>query len=263
MRLYLELARKSFQRQVAYRGATLGGLSANLFFGILRVQVLVAVFAGRAEVAGWSMRDAATYIGLTQALIAFVALWGWFDMVKSIKSGEVASDLARPFDYQGFWLGQDAGRAAYQLVARGGVMLILFWLMYRISFPSSPTAWLLTAASLGGAWILSFGWRFLVSTAAFWATDAAGVARLLFFFMLFPAGFLVPLDFMPQWLADLCRATPFAGMVDTPVVIYLGQVSGSEALVRIGWQLAWAAALLVAGRRATDAGRRKLVIQGG
>lgn len=263
MRLYLELARLSFQRQVAYRGATLGGLAANLFFGVLRVQVLVAVFAGRAEVAGWSMRDATTYIGLTQALIAFVALWGWFDMVRSIKSGEVASDLARPFDYQSFWLGQDLGRAAYQLLARGGVMLALFWLLYRISFPEGPAAWLLTVASFGGAWILSFGWRFLVSTTAFWATDAAGVARLLFFVMLFPAGFLVPLDFMPSWLAALCRATPFAGMVDTPVTIYLGLVDGPEALARIGWQLAWAAVLLLAGRLATAAGRRKLVIQGG
>jgi ABC-2 type transport system permease protein len=263
MRLYLELARKAFQRQVAYRGATLGGLAANLFFGVLRVQVLFAVFNGRPEVEGWSLTDAATYTGLTQALIAYVALWGWFDMVRSIRGGEVATDLARPWDYQGYWLGQDLGRAAYQLLSRGGLMMLAFWLIYRITLPAGPAAWPLTAASIAVAWLLSFGWRFLVSTTAFWATDATGVARLLFFLMLFPAGFLVPLDFMPAWLAELCRATPFAGMIDTPVRIYLGHAQGLAALALIGYQLGWAAALLAAGRLAAVLGRRKLVIQGG
>jgi ABC-2 type transport system permease protein len=263
MRLYLELARKAFQRQVTYRGATLAGLATNLFFGVLRVEVLVAVFGGRPEVAGWTPTDAATYTGLTQALIAYVALWGWFDMVRSIRGGEVAADLARPWDYQGYWLGQDLGRAAYQLVARGGLMMVAFWLLYRIELPAGAAAWLLASVSIAAAWLLSFGWRFLVSTTAFWATDATGVARLFFFLMLFPAGFLVPLDFMPTWLADLCRATPFAGMIDTPVRIYLGHAQGLAALALIGYQLAWAAGLLAAGRLAAELGRRKLVIQGG
>jgi ABC-2 type transport system permease protein len=263
MRLYLELARKAFQRQLAYRGATLGGLATNLFFGVLRVEVLVAVYAGRPAVAGWSARDGATYIGLTQALIAFVALWGWFDMVRSIRSGEVALDLVRPFDYQGYWLGQDLGRALAQLLLRGLPMLLLFWLLYRISLPAGPTGWLLTAASLAGAWLVSVGWRFLVSTTAFWATDATGVVRLLSFAMLLPAGFLVPLDFMPSGLAALCWATPFPSLVQTPVDVYLGHTQGPEALSLVGVQLAWAVGLLAAGRLAMAAGRAKLVVQGG
>jgi ABC-2 type transport system permease protein len=263
VRLYSELAKKAFQRQVAYRGATLAGLVTNLFFGVLRVQIMAAVFGGRAEVADWSMQDVATYTGLTQALIAFVALWGWYDMVRSIKGGEVALDFTRPYDYQGYWLAQDAGRALYQLAARGLAMMGLFWLLYRISWPQGLDAWLLTLLSLAGAWLVSFGWRFLVSTTAFWATDAAGIARLGFFAMLFPSGFLVPLAFMPSWLAALCSATPFPSMINTPVTIYLGQVSNTEALQLLAVQLFWAVLLLALGRLATEAGRRKLVVQGG
>lgn len=263
MRLYSELAKKAFQRQVAYRGATLAGLITNLFFGVLRVQIMAAVFGGRAVVADWSMQDVATYTGLTQALIAYVALWGWFDMVRSIKAGEVALDLTRPYDYQGYWLAQDAGRAIYQLLARGVAMMALFWLLYRISWPQGLSGWLLTLASLAGAWLVSFAWRYLVSTTAFWATDAAGIARLGFFVMLFPSGFLVPLAFMPPWLAALCGATPFPSMINTPVTVYLGQATGTAALQLLTVQLGWAAVLLALGRLATEAGRRKLVIQGG
>jgi ABC-2 type transport system permease protein len=73
----------------------------------------------------------------------------------------------------------------------------------------------------------------------------------------------VPLDFMPPWLAQLCRATPFPSLIDTPVQVYLGQATGQEAAVLVGQQLAWAAVLLAAGRVAAEAGRRKLVVQGG
>ena len=102
-----------------------------------------------------------------------------------------------------------------------------------------------------------------ISSSAFWATDATGVARLLAFAVLFPSGFLVPLDFMPEWLAALCRATPFPSMVDTPVRLWLGQARGAEALWLVAGQLAWAALLLAAGRLALAAGHRKLVVQGG
>src|SRR3990172_3065678 len=102
MRLYLELAKKSFQRQVAYRDATIAGFVTNLFFGNLRAAVMIAVYGTTTQVAGYSLNEAITYTGLTQALIGTLALWGWFDMIRSIKTGEVASDLSKPFDYYGF-----------------------------------------------------------------------------------------------------------------------------------------------------------------
>ncbi|MGH2593456.1 MAG: ABC transporter permease, partial [Anaerolineae bacterium] len=96
MRLYVELAKKSFQRQVAYRSATLAGFATNLFFGALRAAVMIAVYGAQTSVAGYSLGDAITYTGLTQACIGLTALWGWYDMIRSIKSGEVASDLSKP-----------------------------------------------------------------------------------------------------------------------------------------------------------------------
>ena len=42
MRLYWEVAKRSFQRQLAYRAATLAGLVTNAFFGYLRGAVFMA-----------------------------------------------------------------------------------------------------------------------------------------------------------------------------------------------------------------------------
>jgi len=64
-RLYFELAKKSFQRQVVYRTATLASLITNLLFGVLRASILIAVFnAQTAPVANFSIQDTITYSGL-------------------------------------------------------------------------------------------------------------------------------------------------------------------------------------------------------
>ena len=75
MRLYLELAKKSFQRQVAYRTAALAGLITNLFFGVLRASILIAVYNAQTNsVPNYSVRDAITYTGMTQAFIGALAV---------------------------------------------------------------------------------------------------------------------------------------------------------------------------------------------
>jgi len=263
MRLYLEIAKKSFQRQVAYRGATIAGFVTNLFFGALRAAILIAVFGAQSSVAGYSPGDAITYTGISQAMIGTTALWGWFDMIRSIKSGEVASDLSKPFGYYAFWLAQDVGRGLYQLLARGVTIMIAFALMFGVSTPGAIGQWFLVAASITLALLLSFAWRFLVSTTAFWLTDALGFARMAYFTMTFPSGFIVPIAFMPDWLQVVCHATPFPGFVDTPVEIYLEHAQGVEAMGLIAIQAVWLVALVALGRWAAEAGRRKLTIQGG
>ncbi len=264
MRLYLELAKKSFQRQVAYRTATLAGLITNMFFGVLRASILIAVYnAQTSSVPNYSVRDAITYTGMTQAFIGAVALWGWYDMIKSIKSGEVASDLSRPYDYYNFWLAQDLGRSLFQLLTRGVLGMLVFIVFFGASVPSSLGQWVLLAISTLLALLLSFSWRFLASAIGFWTTDAVGWMRIASLGILLPTGFMIPLAFMPVWLQTLCYLTPFPGMINTPVDIYLGHAAGGEALGLIGLQAGWLIVLMALGRLMAYAGRRKLTIQGG
>jgi ABC-2 type transport system permease protein len=264
MRLYLELAKKSFQRQVAYRTATLAGLITNVFFGVLRASILIAVYNAQTNsVPNYSVRDAITYTGLTQAFIGALTLWGWFEMINSIKSGEVASDLSRPYDYYNFWLARDLGRSVFQLVTRGVLGMLVFIVFFGASVPTSLSQWLLLTISLLLALLLSFSWRFLASAVAFWTTDAVGWMRIASLGILLPTGFMIPLAFMPVWLQTLCYLTPFPGMINTPVDIYLGRTTGGAALSLIALQVGWAIVLMMLGRLAAYAGRRKLTIQGG
>lgn len=263
MRLFVEVARRSLRRHFAYRAAALAGLATNLFFGLLRAEILLALYGDRGTVAGYSAADAVTYTGLSQALIAVLMLFGWYDLMATVHSGEVAGDLLRPMDFQAFWLAQDAGRAAVALLLRGGTIMAIYASLFDLSGPGGVAGWLAVAVALGLAWLVSFAFRFLVNLAAFWSPNAVGVGRFLFFGGLFFSGFLMPLDFFPGWLQTLAAWTPFPYLLDTVVEVYLGIAAGPELLRALGLQAAWALGLLLAGRWILARGVRRLTVLGG
>lgn len=261
--MYFALTRLAFQRQLAYRSAALAGLATNFFFGMLRAAVLVALYGARREMAGISLPAAITFTGLTQAVIGFHSLFGWYEMMNSIYTGAVASDLLKPMGYFRYWLAQDLGRALAQLVLRGFPILAIYALLLDITVPQTAGQWLALVVSLFLSWLIGFAFRFWVNLAGFWTPDARAIGRLAFILVYFLSGFLVPLRFFPEWFVRLCALTPFPSMINTVTEIYLGVLQGPPLLLALLQQAVWAALLIAACQLTLRAGVRRLVIQGG
>ena len=263
MELFRELTKLSFQRQITYRAATLAGLATNFFFGLLRAAVMVALYGARPEVAGISLPDAITYTGLSQASIGFLSLFGWYEIIRSVYSGDIGSDLLKPMDFYSFWMAQDLGRAIVQFLLRSLPILAFYALIFHITTPKDVGQWLALAITMILAWLVSFAWRFLVNLSAFWVPNAIGIARVAFTFAWFTSGFLMPLRFFPDWFARLCYLTPFPYTINAIIEVYLGLLSGSRlALILLG-QAGWFLGLSLLSQFILNLGVRKLVIQGG
>jgi ABC-2 type transport system permease protein len=230
---------------------------------LLRAYVLIALYGARTSVAGYSLPAAITYTALSQALIAYIAIWSWWDMIRTFRTGEVATDLSRPCDYFWYWFAQDAGRAVANLLLRGLPMIVLYALFYRIVVPVAPLQVLALLVSLVLALFVSFSWRFLVSLSGFWTTDATGVGRMAWMAATFLSGQMMPLAMFPTWAAGVLRATPWAAMMNTPIEVYLGIVRGPALVGALALQAAWGLALMALGRYVLRAGVHHLVVQGG
>ena len=263
MRLFLALTKLSFRRQLTYRTANLAGLATNLFFGLLRASVLIALYDARTEVAGLSLADAVTYTGISQAAIACLSFFGWSEVMQSVYSGDVASDLLKPMGYFSFWLAKDLGRAIASFLVRSLTLMLAYALAYDITLPRNAGQWLAVAVTLLLSMLVSFSWRFLTNLAAFWTPDARGIIRFVFIFSWFLSGFLMPLRLFPGWFARLCYLTPFPSMINTLVEVYLNKLTGPALLQALGTQLAWIVLLFAVGQLVLRAGVRRLVIQGG
>lgn len=260
IRLYAAVARLGLRRQFAYPQAAIWGMVTNLFFGALRIAVLLALFGQQEQVAGYTPQDAITFTALTQVFIASFALFGWYDFMRSIHRGEIATDLLRPFSLLSFWAAQDAGRAFGQFLVRGAPMTLFFALLWSFRWPPEP---LPTALSVLLAWACGFAFRFLVNCAAFWSADAVGIGRFAWASWGLGCGFLMPLAFFPDPLRAALNLTPFPSMLNTTVELWLGHRTGLAAWEALAVQLAWAAALYALSGFVLARGLRRLEVAGG
>ncbi len=262
MRLYFEIVRVSFRRYLTYRAATLAGLFANTVFGVILSAVYLGFYRGsdRLSVAGFSLNEMLIYIWISQALISLLALWNWWEIAVTIKTGEIVSDLMKPFNFQAYWLCRDLGRAGYQFVTRAAATFVIGLLIFNVDVPASPRAWLAFGCSLPLAILVSFGWRFLLNISAFWLLDVRGMNSVSMLVVNFFSGFLIPLTFFPPLLQTIAELLPFRAFIMVPAEVLLGQRSIATALAI---QLFWAVALLLLGQILLVVVVRRVVVQGG
>jgi ABC-2 type transport system permease protein len=263
MRVYVEVARCAFQQHLAYRTANLAGLATNAFWGVLRSFLFLGLYQSREMAAGWSVRDAVDYVWITQALIMPVYFWNWWEIATTIRTGDVVSDLAKPVDYYTFWLSRDAGRAVYHTLFRWWPTMLLGVLLFGVRLPAEAPRWGWFFLSMALAVWLSFGLRFLYNIAAFWLLDQRGVGALVSITAIFLSGFLVPLNYFPDWARGIVTWLPFAGMLQAPIEVLLGKLSGPALAGALAFQAAWGLALLMADRMLLALAVRRLIIQGG
>jgi ABC-2 type transport system permease protein len=263
MRLYWELALRGFQRAAAYRSAALAGAITNTFFGLLRAYVFIALFQTRTEVGGYDLDDTLTFTFLTQGMAALVEMWAWWRIAETVRTGQIATDLTRPFDYEFYWLAQDFGRAGFQFLFRSVPPFLVGAAIFGMVLPPTVWHWLALAPSLVLAVTISFAWRFMLNLTAFWLLDYRGVAGLAGLVALLLSGFLVPVAMFPDRVRTAVYLTPFASFVAVPIDIFLGKASGIGLIAALGLQLFWAVTMLLLGRLVLNAALRKLVVQGG
>ena len=264
MRLYALVTRQAFRRYVTYRGAMVGGVTANTVFGIVSALIMTAVWRQRPVIGGYDLPDVLTYVFLGQAMIGPMALMTVaIDIPARIRSGDIGTDLFRPIDFQAYWLAQDLGRAAFGVLGRSIVPSVVGALAFDLRVPADPRRWaaLVVAVALGV--LVSFALRYLVAMSAFWLLDERGVAGLASAVGVFFGGMTVPLVLFPGWLGDLARALPWASLVQVPADAFLGKRTGARLLEAYLLEAAWAAGLLALGRLVTARARHKVVAQGG
>lgn len=263
LRTDLAYGLRGFARYAAYPAATWAGLFTNTVFGFLRAYVILALYAHRPVIGGYDAAAAVTYTWLTQALIMTVFIWGWRDLSLRIRTGDIALDLVRPAHPLRAALAFDLGRSVYHLIFRGVPPFLLGALFFPLAVPTSPLVWLAFVVSVVLAVVVSFAIRWLYNASAFWLLDDRGVTIIVGMALSLFSGFMIPVTFFPEWLGAIAVLTPFPSVIQIPVDVFVGRVTGPELALALAVQLGWAVALLLAARGVFALGVRRLVVQGG
>ena len=224
---------------------------------------MIALYGDQQQVNGLSLREAVTFVAVSQGMIAFLFIFGTWDVMSTVYSGSIGADLLKPLHLFTFWMARDLGRALVNLVVRGVLLLALFCagLPNCCSQPVGAVAGAAPGdgAGLAGQFCLAFPGQ---PGGLLDAGRARHRADCIYGFELL-SGFIMPLRLYPDWFANLCHLTPFPALFNTPVEVYLGLLAGQELGLALLDQVFWFLALAALSELALRAGVRRLVIQGG
>ncbi|MBO0882769.1 MAG: ABC-2 family transporter protein, partial [Mycobacterium sp.] len=145
MVVYAAVAWRSFRRYSTYRAATYAGIFTNTIFGFIMAFTYIALWNARPGLGGYDRSQAITYVFVGQALLATCSLFGGGfgdEFADRVRNGDIAIDLYRPVDLQGWWLASDLGRAGFHFLARGIAPLLIGAVVFRLHLGLDPVTWL-------------------------------------------------------------------------------------------------------------------------
>src|SRR5207248_10163 len=127
------------------------------------------------------------------------------EFAERIWKGDIAIDLYRPVNFQGWWLASDLGRAAFQFLGRGVGPTLAGALAFHLTLPADVLRWTAFLAAILLSIIVSFAIRYLVALSGFWLMDSNGVTQLSTVVALFLSGMMLPLTLFPHWLGTVAQ----------------------------------------------------------
>lgn len=255
-----------------YRAAALAGFATQCWWGGIKVMVYGAFYAAAPAAAGsMSLSQTITYIWLAQALLALVPWGGDPEIGQAVRSGAIGYDRLRPIDTYGWWYARAAAWMTARVAPRAALMLafagVLLPLIGLEAWSWRPPPNLAQACLFGASAILlvalSSAWVMLLNLAAVRLLDERGVNALTSSVIIVFSGNLLPLPLFPDWMQGFLFVQPFAGMLDIPVRIYSGDLTGSRALAGLALQAGWTLAFVALGRAWMRRVMGRLQMQGG
>lgn len=267
MRSYLSFFRMQLIKGLQYRTAAWAGVFTQFFWGFMEIQLYRALYAAHAERFPMALGSVVCYIWLRQAFLALFNTWSYehelFDM---ILSGSVAYELCRPVGVYGMWFVRNAALRVSRAALRCGPILVVAALLPAPWGLRLPAGW-----GAFGAFLLSMLLTLGVTTAftlivyfsCFYTLSSEGLRSILSPVTEFLSGSIVPLPFMPAWLAGILRYSPFGAMLNAPLRIYSGDIAGGALCEALLLQAFWLVALGLFGWLLQHRGIRRLCLQGG
>lgn len=259
---YLAYSKKCFLGRSAYRLDHILSILSTCLQLFIFWEIYKALYGTNQEIDGITMSMVTTNFILSMGLDKVFCVDDYF-LPNKIWDGSISTELLRPISFKGRMIAENAGNALFQLIFHFTPAFLAALVVIGMNPPAGPIMFILFLLSAilgyGVLWAISF----TVQMTAFWLVNIWSLITIKNVFVNVLSGSMIPLWFMPDWMGNVLRFTPFSSIYFTPVQIYLGQLSYGEIALRCGIQAAWILVIYLAGNALWHQGQRKLVVQGG
>nr|WP_282943407.1 ABC transporter permease [Paenibacillus sp. RC67] len=267
MKGYIAVFKLRINTGLQYRAAALAGIGTQFFFGFMFIMIFEAFYGHATQEPPMTLSQVVTYTWLKQGFLALVVLWlRDNELFQLITTGNIAYELCRPSGLYGLWYAKLlAQRLSSALLRCFPILIVVFFLPepYGLKLPPDFTSFLLFLTVLMVGLFMIVALSMLIYISVFVTMSPVGSLLVFSVFGEFFAGLIIPVPLMPSWMQQIVYMLPFHWTADFPFRVFTGNLSKSEAVEGLMFQLIWLAALVVLGKVAMDKALRRVVVQGG
>ncbi len=209
----------------------------------------IAVIKDKGNVlTGWNLSTISTYYLLIMIAGSFIIAHIEEDVaIRDIREGQLISHIIKPMSY--FWM-KFLSELGWRMTQGffGVLVFIIFFVLFNrfVSFPNTLIGIISTTLIVALAFLISFTFKMIVGISAFWFVDFWGLQQIVEVVIIILAGFIMPIEFFPDWLRSISLSTPFPYMIYYPILSFQSKLSNPQILNVILIQLIWLAVLGVA-----------------
>ena len=263
MRAYLSVFRMRLRMETQYRGAVLGGIVCQIFFGLILIAVYRALYAGKPQ--SLPLSHVTTYVWLQQAFFRMM-LSSDAELMDKIRTGGIAYDLCRPVDPYGFYYARIMAQKLMGSLLRALPMLVFAALLpeeWGIALPVSFLALIFSLAALLLGLCCVCAMENITMAFTMRTLDPRGFQAMLNLLMMILSGNVLPLTLYPDNWQRVITLLPYAQMLDAPIRLYTGEYALPQGPGVLLLQGGWTVLLVLAGMMLWRRNQDRLIIQGG
>lgn len=267
---YWSMMRLTFLKLLAYRMRYVMGIFTYGIFVGGQYAIWKAIYASKGIAAderlnGMTLSELTTYLA-----VGYIARSAYFtntdsEIAARFQTGDVVLDLLKPLNFHGQWIAQAFGETSFRLLFFAAPMALVLAPLFHIQPPVGDGWWQFPLLFLL-AFAINAELNVLAGTACFYLEDIYGLMSLKRNLIMLLSGLMVPLHFLPPWLAAGTSYLPFALISYYPAMSYLDKlgrdgVPSMAHIVLLG--LAWMIILRASNLALWSNARRRLEVQGG
>jgi ABC-2 type transport system permease protein len=203
----------------------------------------------------------AYYLGVLVVRLA-TSNWMAWQMSMEIRDGTLSAKLLRPIHPLYSYAADHLSALPMRILVVSPIVALMFVTSWDRLAQHDPRLVLILAASLVGAWLLTFFAMVLLGSLAFYVESAMGPFELWIGVHALCSGYLIPLEVLGR-AGKVANVLPFRFMLAFPVEALVGLLSPGDALRQLGAQWLYVALTGGLALRVWRAGVRRYSAFGG
>lgn len=223
MRRYTALIKLWFIKALEYRSELIIWALLTLLNTTVLLAIWLSVFRGTGSLHGYQVGALLQYFLLATIINGITASHFENWRSREVREGKIDHYLTKPIGYPLQVLLADIGNRGFYILLIIPITLAVYFgfsLFYNLGTVAvTPWAILQCALLIGVGYVIEFSFALIAVLLSFWFEGAEGLEHFKWISISLFSGYMIPVEFMPQWMRATVDFLPLKYMYAVPIEV--------------------------------------------